>query len=233
MVIANISSDKMQKRILIVDDHPLNLMGLSRALKVLCDFHGEITAVMSGRETIREAGLFFYNICFLDIDLPDMSGIEVMKKIQEVSPETDIVIMSACQMHDNMKRTIEENASLFISKPFDLTEIKAFMKHAFKGDLDFYRDRESCGEALIKGQRQFKRRPLVKTIDCSVNNFDIMKFKGDIIDISYAGMSMQSDFPLEHGRVLNFNKGIAHKKGIVRWSTKLSDNNHRVGISFI
>ena len=143
MVIADINSYKrtwmvnMPKRILIVDDHALSLLGLSRALKVLCDFHGEIKPVMSGREAIREAGLYFYNICFLDITLPDISGIEVMKKINEISPETDIVIMSACFICDEIKKAIDENASLFISKPFDLTEIKAFMKHVFKGDLDF------------------------------------------------------------------------------------------------
>ena len=47
----------MLKRILIVDDHPLNLIGLSRALKVLCNFQGEIKTVENGREAIEEFGL--------------------------------------------------------------------------------------------------------------------------------------------------------------------------------
>ena len=107
----------MIKSILIVDDHPLNLMGLARALKVLCNFKGVIRTVDNGSEAIQEFGLNFYNICFLDIKLPDMSGLDVMKKIYETSPETDIVIISACSVYEDMKNAIEEKASIYFSKP--------------------------------------------------------------------------------------------------------------------
>ncbi len=124
----------MIKRILIVDDEPLILSELPKALYKLCDFRGEIKTVETGKNAIDEISLCFYDICFLDIDLPDLNGLDVMKKINEISPKTSVAIITALAMNGNMKRTIEEGASLFIPKPFDLSLIKVFMKQVLEGD---------------------------------------------------------------------------------------------------
>ncbi len=222
----------MMKKILIVDDRPLNLSGLSRALKVLCHFNGDIKTVINGREAIREAEIYFYNICFLDLTLPDINGMDVMKKISEISPETAIVIMSACYISDDMKRSIDENRSQCISKPFVISEIKEFIRDSFNGNGDYYRQ-EECRELLKKGKRHAKRRPLKKTIECSVDNTDNVEFEGDIIDISYAGIGMKSHFLLDRCDMINFKNGMSHKKGMVKWSNRLDDSTCRVGIDFI
>ncbi len=218
-----ILTDKLIKRILIVDDELLILSGLSKALHKLCNFQGEIKTVETAREAIDEISLCFYDICFLDIDLPDLNGLDVMKKINEISPETSIAIITALHIDDDMKRKIEEGASLFIPKPFDISQIKAFVKQALEGG----------GEE----RRQFERRPLMKTVNYSVSVLDlgkskILNLKDDIIDISNAGVGIRTYYPLLPGRVLMFKEGIGHKAGIVKWSV-IVDNNCRVGIKFV
>lgn len=126
--------DKSIKRILIVDDEQLILEGLSKALHKLCNFQGEIKTVGTAGEAIDEISSCFYDICFLDIKLHDSSGLDVMKKINEISPETSVAIITALAMNGNMKRTIEEGASLFIPKPFDLSLIKVFVKQVLEED---------------------------------------------------------------------------------------------------
>ena len=232
-----ILTDKPIKRILIVDDAPLILSGLSKALYKLCNFQGEIKTVETGKNAIDEISRCFHDICFLDIDLPDLNGLDVMKKINEISPETSIAIMTALVIDDDMKRTIEEGASLFIEKPIDLSQIKVFVKEALERDGDFYRDQKSCEKEFIKGRRQFKRRPLMKLINYSVSFPDLGKpmmlnLKGDVIDISNAGVGIRTDYPLERGHVLRFKKGIGHEAGIVKWSMMV-DDNCRVGIKFV
>ncbi len=123
-------STKSIKRILIVDDEQLIREGLSKALHKLCDFQGEIKTVGTAGEAIDEISLYFHDICFLDIDLPDLNGLDVMKKINEISPETRVAIITALTINDDMKRKIEKGASLFIPKPFDISQIKAFVKQA-------------------------------------------------------------------------------------------------------
>lgn len=219
--------DKPIKRILIVDDEPLILEGLSKAIHKLCNFQGEIKTVETGKDAINEISSCFYDICFLDIKLPDLSGLDVMKKINEISPETSVAIITALVINDDMKKTIEESASLFIEKPIDLSQIKTFVKQALERD----------GEEFIRGRRQFERRPLMKTINYSVTIFDLgepkmLNLKGNLIDISNTGGGIRTDYPLEPGHVLTFKEGIGHKAGIVKWSM-IVDNNYRVGIKFV
>ena len=128
MLIKNKKDASIIKKILIVDDDQYILEVMSKALCKICNFHGEIKTVKNGKDAIKEISDCFYNICFLDIKLPDLNGLDVMKKIKEISPETRIAIMSGSFITDDMKRTIEEGASLFIEKPFDLSQIKPFVK---------------------------------------------------------------------------------------------------------
>jgi DNA-binding NarL/FixJ family response regulator len=224
----------MRKRILIVDDHPLNLIGLSRALKVLCKFNGVVRTVDNGSEAIQEFCLHFYHICFLDIKLPDMSGLDVMKKIHEISPETDIVIISACSLYADMQKAIEEKASIYFPKPYDIVEIDLFLKQALEGDREFYGELIDSGVMMLKeGKRKYRRRPLTKPVEFFLKHHDNGNGKGNIIDISHSGIGMQLHYPLEEGCLLFFDGGIAHKKGIVRWSDRLGHNNYRAGIYFV
>lgn len=134
----------MKKRILIVDDEPLILSQMSRALHAICAFHGEIKIVGNGEDAIEEIRRLFFNICFLDIGLPDMNGLDVMKKINEISSDTRIAIMTGSYVTEDMQRTIDEGASLFLEKPFDFQQIKAFMNKVLGVGGVHYREQNSC-----------------------------------------------------------------------------------------
>ncbi len=117
------------KRILIVDDEPLVLYGLSKTLHDLA----EVKTVTTGEEAILELRSFFYDLCFLDIHLPDMNGLDVMKRVKEISPETRIAVMTASHVNENMKRAIKAEADYFVAKPFKLPKIKMIAKRALEG----------------------------------------------------------------------------------------------------
>jgi DNA-binding NtrC family response regulator len=115
------------KKILLVDDDPFFLHSLSQAIHKLFGFKGEVKEVGNGEDAIKEATSCFYNLCFLDINLPDMNGLDVMKKINTLSPETKVAIMTASYLTEEIKETIKENAFLFIEKPPDLNQVKSFV----------------------------------------------------------------------------------------------------------
>jgi DNA-binding NtrC family response regulator len=133
----------MKKRILIVDDEPLILSQMSKALYAICGFHGEIITAANGEDAIKEIDCSFYNICFLDIRLPDMNGLDVMKKIKKMSPDTVIAIMTGSYITEDMERTIGEGASLFLEKPFDFSKIKFFMNKVLGMGGVLYREQSS------------------------------------------------------------------------------------------
>jgi DNA-binding NtrC family response regulator len=124
----------MVNKILLVDDESSFLSGLSRALKRACKFNGEIRTASNGTDAIHEISSGHYDVCFLDVNLPDINGLDVMKKIKEFSPETKVIIMTASVMDDEMQRNIDRDAYMFIPKPIELDTIKVFINREMEAD---------------------------------------------------------------------------------------------------
>lgn len=71
-----------------------------------------------------------YDLCFLDVILPGMTGLEAMKIINERSPHTKVAIMSGSSLDEAIKGQIEELAFAFIEKPFGLSHIREVAERA-------------------------------------------------------------------------------------------------------
>ena len=69
----------------------------------------------------------------LDICLPDISGIEVIKHLKSFSPATKIAIMTAPPISDDSKGFVLMEANYFIEKPFALSEIKTLAHTLIEG----------------------------------------------------------------------------------------------------
>ena len=107
-------------RVLVVDDEPLIRDGLCRFL----DKDSSVMTVGSAEKALEEIRTQHYDLCFLDVILPGMNGVEAMKIIKELSPSTKVAIMSGGYLCEDMKRQIAEGALEFIEKPFDLSRIR-------------------------------------------------------------------------------------------------------------
>jgi len=113
------------KKILVVDDEQLLLLGLEKALQTDAT---EVTTAETGEEALREVASSPCHLCFLDVFLPDMNGTEVLKKIMAISPKTKVIMMTAGIISNATKDLIEKNAYLFITKPFDLLQVRMLAK---------------------------------------------------------------------------------------------------------
>ena len=109
------------KKILIVDDDDLFLKGFDKALQTVST---EVKTVETGNAALQEIEGSQYHLCFLDLFLPDLSGVEVLKRIKETSPETKVIAMTAGVVTSSMQETIEKDAYMFITKPLDLLQIR-------------------------------------------------------------------------------------------------------------
>ena len=110
------------KKILIVDDEALILYSLSMMLD---NNDREVTTVASGKAALEEINNHHYDLCLLDVHLPDMNGLDIMKIIKVVSPTTKIIIMTASEIAYTKMQLIRENAHYFMPKPFDLFQVNA------------------------------------------------------------------------------------------------------------
>ncbi len=69
-----------------------------------------------------------FNIIFLDIELPDGDGKEIISQINEISPDANVVMVSAHSTVENVKEAIEKGAKGFVVKPFTPKKIAAMLK---------------------------------------------------------------------------------------------------------
>jgi DNA-binding NtrC family response regulator len=113
------------KKILLVDDERFFLETLDRALQSPAT---EMKKVETGIEALQEVAATPYHLCFLDICLPDFDGIEVLRRIAELSPQTKVIMMTAGGITIDVQRTIEKYAYMFLTKPFDLFQARMLIK---------------------------------------------------------------------------------------------------------
>lgn len=112
--------------ILIVDD-------VSTVRRFLCQ-----TLMHLGIENVKEASTAAqcinechansYNIIFLDIELPDGDGKELIAEINQLSPTTNVVMVSAHSGVENVKEAITKGAKGFVVKPFSPKKIAAILQ---------------------------------------------------------------------------------------------------------
>ena len=108
-------------RILGVDDEE----AICRVfLKYLSSGGYEAKAVTTGKEAVRLVKEVFFDLVFLDIVMPGISGAVVLGKIKEISPDTEIIIITGSLMSTGlMKELRKKGASGFLQKPFKLEDI--------------------------------------------------------------------------------------------------------------
>jgi DNA-binding NtrC family response regulator len=113
------------KKILLVDDEAFFLESLDRALQRVPT---EVKKVETGKEALQEVAATPYHLCFLDVYLPDLNGIEILKKITETAPQTKVIMMTAGDITVDMQKIIEEHAYMFLAKPFNLFQARMLVK---------------------------------------------------------------------------------------------------------
>src|SRR5687767_2209664 len=105
-------------RVLLVDDHP----GTTDALATLLQMLGHEThAVARGAEALAAARELDPDLIMLDISLPDMSGLEVARKLRaECGRRSYIAATTAWGRPCDRERTAEAGFDVHMTKPFEL-----------------------------------------------------------------------------------------------------------------
>ncbi len=116
-------------RIVIADDHVLVLDGLRQALDALPDI-SVVGIATSGRELIRVLGDVTPDVLLVDIEMPEGTGIAVLRSIDD-PPPTLVVTMHADEEHRN--RSAAAGARGFLSKSTPLPDLAASIRAVHDG----------------------------------------------------------------------------------------------------
>ncbi len=113
------------QRVLLVDDESSIRWVLRAALT--SDGH-EVEEAEDTRSALEAFQNSSYSICFIDIRLPDGSGLDLVDQIRALSPSTTVVVMTAEATMANAVEAMKRGAYDYLTKPFDLDVVRLLVQ---------------------------------------------------------------------------------------------------------
>lgn len=116
-------------RTLIVDDEPMNLVVAKGLLE---DYKMIVDTARSGKEAIEKYLFEKYDLIFMDHMMPEMDGVETMKRIRKLAADAEqeicIVALTANAVSGAKKMFLKEGFDGFISKPIEISDFERVMR---------------------------------------------------------------------------------------------------------
>ena len=117
------------KKILIVDDEPHVLELLSVALE---DEGYRILVANNGREALCQLKKEQPQVVLLDIRMPDVDGLEVLRQIKQINKATSVIMMTAYGAMETVLEAIQLGAYDYLTKPLDLKKVRLLIRRALE-----------------------------------------------------------------------------------------------------
>lgn len=116
-------------KILVADDEP----SMREFLDIMLKKEGyRVSLAANGEEVVRLAERDIFDLILLDIRMPRLDGISVLKRVKALSPETIVIMITAFASADTAIQAMREGAYDYITKPFKVDEIRLIIRNALE-----------------------------------------------------------------------------------------------------
>lgn len=121
------NEDRLDLRILVIDSDPISTTLIDEFLDSV---HIECVRALSGNEGIEKFASEHFDIVFLDLDMPDVNGLFILKKLKDMDWFVDVVIVTACADAGIIIKVMQSFASDFVMKPVSFDSLRAVLDRA-------------------------------------------------------------------------------------------------------
>jgi DNA-binding NtrC family response regulator len=129
-------------RILIVDDDDT----IRKTLKAILEDEGyTVDTAATGQEAIQKTEENTYNVALLDIRLPDMEGVELLKLIKDNVPKTRKIMLTGYPSMQNAIAALNKDADAYLVKPVDVEKLL----YTIKNQLELQENERNFSEEKI------------------------------------------------------------------------------------
>ncbi len=118
----------MKKRILVVDDDSMNL---ARTQIILGKEYDVLTAE-SGMDALMRLRDTEVDMVLLDIDMPEMNGIETFERMKGFAPEIPVIFLTASGLEEDVVSAIKLGAVNYLKKPYHPQELLKRISQEFE-----------------------------------------------------------------------------------------------------
>ena len=119
----------MKKKILVVDDEPTICR---TCFKILTDVGYDVKTLLSGSEVLPFIAKEMIDVILLDLKMPGIDGLEVLKEVRQVTPDTAVIVITGYATVDSAVEAMKLGALDYIAKPFTADELTIRIEKALE-----------------------------------------------------------------------------------------------------
>jgi DNA-binding NtrC family response regulator len=114
-------------KVLVVDDEA----GMRKSLAIMLRRDGyAVTEASGGTEAVDQLGREVFDLVVADLNMDDLSGLEVLRHVRQTSPDVEVILMTAFGTIESAVEAMKLGAFDFITKPFQAEEILLRVRNA-------------------------------------------------------------------------------------------------------
>ena len=123
--------------VMIVDDHEMVRRGACSYLEAQPDI-SVVAQAGSGEEAVRLAQEFIPDVVLMDLVMPGMDGVDATRKVKDVSPRTQIIILTSFHQDEYIFPALQAGAISFLLKDVKATELVEAIRRAARGEATLH-----------------------------------------------------------------------------------------------
>jgi DNA-binding response OmpR family regulator len=136
----------LSNNVLIVEDENK----IARLLELELTHEGySVTIADNGREGLDKALAKEWGLIILDIMLPELNGIEVLRRLRKIDIQTPVIVVTARNTTPDKISGLDQGANDYITKPFEIEELLARMRAAMRSRSDDLSKKETTRQLQI------------------------------------------------------------------------------------
>ncbi len=123
--------------VMIVDDHEMVRRGACSYLEAQPDIC-VVAQAGSGEEAVRLAQEFIPDVVLMDLVMPGMDGVDATRKVKDVSPRTQIIILTSFHQDEYIFPALQAGAISFLLKDVKASELVEAIRRAARGEATLH-----------------------------------------------------------------------------------------------
>ena len=118
-----------RRRILIADDEE----GIRESLNLILGEEHDLVFAQDGQETLERLRADTFDLALLDIKMPKLDGLEVLRRLQKAPRATPVLVLTAYQSVELAKEAVRLGAVDYLPKPFERKQVLQAVNKVFGG----------------------------------------------------------------------------------------------------
>jgi NarL family two-component system response regulator LiaR len=161
--------------VLLVDDHQVVRQGVRAFLDAMNDIE-VVAEAESGEEAVRLSAEHVPDVILMDLLMPGMDGVEATRKVKDVSPRTQVVVLTSYHQDEHIFPALQAGAISYILKDIEMVELAEAIRQAAQGQATLH---PRVASRVIKELHGPRRDELNPFVELTSRELDVLKLIAD------------------------------------------------------